>query len=192
MGILPDWKIAALCSREKPMITPFVPQTVREKNGRRVVSYGVSSFGYDARVAGEFKVFCDTHCAIMDPKQVDPKAFVDVQIDDGKALTIPAHGYVLGHTIETFDIPRDIAVTCLGKSTYARSGLLVNVTPLEPEWRGQVTLEFANLLPIPTKVWVGEGICQFLFFRGEHECRISYADKGGKYQDQRGVVTART
>lgn len=192
MGALSDELIEHYChpDRLRPMISPFSAKSVTKGSAdQRLISFGNSSYGYDARLDTKFKVFSDTHCAVMDPKEVDARAFVDIETD---VLTIPPRGYVLGHTLEVFDIPRDVVVICLGKSTYARTGLIVNVTPLEPEWRGQVTLEFFNALPIPTKVYAGEGICQFVFLRGERPCRTSYADKKGKYQDQRGVVLAKT
>jgi dCTP deaminase len=204
-GILNDVQIDMLCRGPTPMITPFREGQVRyvDQNWNsveadrvqayRAISFGVGSFGYDARLAGDFKVFADTHCTIMDPKNPPANAYVDVHVDDGvpgNCLVIPAHGYVLAHTVETFNLPQDVVMICLGKSTYARSGLLVNVTPGEPGWEGQITLELANLLPIPTKVYVGEGICQFLFFRGLRP-RVSYSDKGGKYMGQRGVVLPR-
>lgn len=197
MGVLADHQIQGRCyswryPNRGPMIEPYVHETQRQSpTGDKIVSYGVTSYGYDARLAGDFLVFHDTNCAIMDPKNVDQSAFVPKTVPMWEALIIPPHGYVLAHTIETFDIPRDVAATCIGKSTYARSGILINVTPLEPEWRGQVTLEIANLLPIPSKVYVGEGICQFVFHVGDAVCNVSYADKGGKYQDQKGVVTSR-
>lgn len=202
-GPLPDHEITALAYRDtRPMITPFEPESVKEvtlsakgefgspnlETLRKVISYGTSSYGYDARLAETFKVFSDTYCAVMDPKDPDPRAFVDRT--EKERLIIPPRGYVLGHTIETFDIPDDVVVVCLGKSTYARTGLIVNVTPLEPGWRGQVTLEFFNALPIPTIVYPGEGICQFIFLRGA-PCERPYGVRSGKYNDQRGVVLSR-
>lgn len=195
MGLVPDFKIRELA--EAGMITPFEPSQVKRIERAdgvlgKAVSFGVSSFGYDARLAPEFKVFTPVHSqgsiAIMDPKEPDPHAFVDVVSD---TLIIPPHGYVLARTMETFDIPRDILAICVGKSTYARSGLTVNVTPLEPGWPGEVTLELGNLLPIPLRVYAYEGICQFLFLRGEAPCETSYRDRDGKYMDQRGVTPAR-
>ena len=171
------------------MITPFVDGQVREEG----ISYGLSSFGYDARVADEFKVFR----RVRDPwvHVVDPKAFrddvlcEDVTTDD--YVVIPPNSFVLGRTLEYFQIPRDILVVCLGKSTYARCGIVVNVTPLEPEWHGYVTMEFSNTTPYPAKLYANEGACQFLFFRGDRPCEVSYADRSGKYQGQHGVVTPR-
>lgn len=198
MGALPDHMIRTLSADDfRPMIRPFEPDSVKEveaglmgeRGMRKVISFGTSSYGYDARLGSSFKQFSDTYCAIMDPKAPDPRAFVDRE--EKERLIIPPHGYVLGHTIETFDIPDDVVVICLGKSTYARTGLIVNVTPLEPGWRGQVTLEFYNALPIPTIVYPGEGICQFIFVRGESACELTYAKRSNKYQDQRGVVLSR-
>lgn len=198
MGPLSDEEIIEL--GEKGWIKPFERAQVKEieklddegvLRRLKAVSFGVSSYGYDARLGRNFKVFSDTHCAVMDPKNPDPRAFVDISVD-GDYLTLPPHGYTLAFTVERFRIPRDVVVICLGKSTYARSGVLVNVTPLEPDWEGHVTLELANLLPIPTRIYVGEGICQFIFLRGSRAPRISYADKGGKYQGQEAApVVAR-
>jgi dCTP deaminase len=200
LGVLADWQLREL--GEKGMISPFEPTSVKEVRGdlqiggkdlmKKVISYGTSSYGYDARLAPEFKVFTpvspDGGNVIMDPKNPDPRCFVDVNADE---LILPPNGYALGVTMETFEIPEDVIVICLGKSTYARTGLIVNVTPLEPGWRGQVTLEFANCLPIPTKLYAHEGICQFLFMRGEKPCEDHYGKRSGKYQDQKGIVTAR-
>ena len=190
MTILCDSQIEQLAV--KGMISPFEPKTVRAHDSgaglTRVVSYGLSSYGYDARLATTFRIFSDTFCSVMDPKNPPVSSFIEVNTSN--PLVIPPRSYVLAHTIETFDIPPDVMVVCLGKSTYARSGLLVNVTPLEPCWRGQVTLELANLLPIPTTIYPTEGVCQFLFYRGT-PCRVSYEAKGGKYQDQKGIVLPR-
>lgn len=192
MGLLSDRQIRLL--GQEGRITNFAPEQVKKlDNGERAISYGVTSYGYDSRLAPDFKVFTPVHpdgvVAIMDPKKPDPRLFVDIKTDE---LIIPPYGYVLGRTMETFDIPRDITVICIGKSTYARTGLIMNVTPLESEWRGEVTLEFFNALPIPTKVYANEGICQFLFLRGEENCETSYADRDGKYMDQKGIVLSRT
>lgn len=166
------------------LITPFAPAQVRDG----VISYGVTSYGYDARIGNLFKVFTNTFGAIIDPKNFNPAAFITREVKDGDAVVIPPNSFVLGETVEEFVIPRSVLAVCLGKSTYARCGLIVNVTPLEPEWRGKVTVEISNTTPLPAKVYAGEGIMQILFFRGEKECGTSYADKKGKYQDQAGIM----
>ncbi|HET7088606.1 MAG TPA: dCTP deaminase, partial [Anaerolineae bacterium] len=153
-----------------------------------VISYGVSSYGYDIRVADEFKIFTNVHSAIVDPKHFDPKSMVDFK---GDVCIIPPNSFVLGRTIEYFRIPRDVLVVCLGKSTYARCGLIVNVTPLEPEWEGHVTLEISNTTPLPAKVYANEGIAPVLFFVADSECEVSYKDKKGKYDKQTGIVLPR-
>lgn len=193
-----------ICQLGEAFISPFVPQQVRKLRNKlfsvpdgavcediRAISFGTSSYGYDARLANEFKVFTDLRCSIMDPKNPPDDAFVDMTAPEGQPFVIPPGGYVLGRTVEHFCMPPDVISLCVGKSTYARSGLIVNVTPLEPAWRGYVTLEFMNALPIPTLVYPNEGICQFLFFRGS-PCRTNYDDRGGKYQDQVGVVLPRS
>ncbi len=166
---------------KKGMIEPF---TERQQRGDSI-SYGVSSYGYDARVADEFKIFTNVDSAIVDPKNFDNSSFVDRKTD---CCIIPPNSFVLARTVEYFRIPRDILVVCLGKSTYARCGIVVNVTPLEPEWEGHVTLEFSNTTPLPAKLYANEGACQFLFFKGDQPCDISYADRAGKYMCQRGVT----
>lgn len=176
MGILPDWMI-----ERDVKIEPFAPQQHRPG----VISYGVTSYGYDVRVDRRFKVFTNVYGSTVDPKNFDPKSFVDIE---GDFCIIPPNSFALAETIEYFDIPRDMLVVCLGKSTYARCGIIVNVTPLEPEWRGRVTIEISNTTPLPAKIYAGEGIAQMLFFRGEGVCRVSYADKKGKYQDQKGLT----
>jgi len=163
------------------MIEPFVEAQRREG----CISYGLSSYGYDARVADEFKIFTNVDNALVDPKDFAVNSFVDRKTD---VCIIPPNSFALAETVETFEIPRDILATCLGKSTYARCGIIVNVTPLEPEWRGKVTIEISNTTPLPAKVYAGEGIAQVLFMRAEAPCRTSYADKKGKYQDQSGLT----
>lgn len=165
----------------KGMIEPFVEH--QEKQG--VISYGLSSYGYDARVADEFKVFTNVDNAIVDPKNFSPTSFVDRK---GEVCIIPPNSFVLARTVEYFRIPRDVLVVCLGKSTYARCGIIVNVTPLEPEWEGHVTLEFSNTTPLPAKIYAHEGACQFLFLKGEGLCEVSYRDRHGKYMGQQGVT----
>ncbi len=166
------------------MITPF------EENLRRngVISYGLSSYGYDARIADDFKVFTNIDNALVDPKNFSENSFVTRKTD---VCIIPPNSFVLAHTVEYFKIPRDVLVICLGKSTYARCGLIVNVTPLEPEWEGHVTLEISNTTPLPAKVYANEGVCQFLFIKADSLCETSYADRGGKYMKQLGVTLPR-
>ncbi|MBB2203911.1 dCTP deaminase [Gluconacetobacter takamatsuzukensis] len=183
MPIMPDSWIRRMAS-EAGMIEPFVEQQKREG----VISYGLSSYGYDARVAEEFKIFTDVDNAIVDPKDFAANSFVT---RTGPVCIIPPNSFALAHTIEYFRIPRDTLVVCLGKSTYARCGIIVNVTPLEPEWEGQVTIEISNTTPLPARIYANEGICQFLFFQGASPCEVSYADRAGKYMGQRGVATPR-
>lgn len=180
MSILPDHAIRKL-AREQGMIEPFVEAQQREST----ISYGLSSYGYDARVSDEFKIFTNVDSAVVDPKNFSDAGFVDRKTD---VCVIPPNSFALARTVEYFRIPRDVLVICLGKSTYARCGIIVNVTPLEPEWEGHVTLEFSNTTPLPAKIYANEGACQFLFLRGEEACEISYADRKGKYMGQRGVT----
>ena len=182
-GILPDSWIRTQ-ARENDLITPFVEAQKRDG----VISYGVSSYGYDARVSDEFRVFTNVDSAIIDPKDFRDEAFVERKQD---VCIIPPNSFVLARTVEYFKIPRDVLVICLGKSTYARCGIIVNVTPLEPEWEGHVTLEFSNTTPLPAKIYANEGACQFLFLRGESVCEVSYSDRKGKYQGQTGVTLPR-
>jgi dCTP deaminase len=168
-------------SLEHGMIEPFEDRQVREN----VVSYGLSSYGYDIRVGDEFKIFTNINNTVIDPKNFDPRSFVDVRSD---VCIVPPNSFALAHTIEYFRIPRDILTICLGKSTYARCGIIVNVTPFEPEWEGTVTLEISNTTPLPAKIYANEGIAQVLFFQGDEPCEVSYADKKGKYLKQRGVT----
>jgi dCTP deaminase len=169
---------------EKGMITPFAENQVREG----VISYGISSYGYDMRISDEFKVFSSTNTAIMDPKQFDARNMFDFK---GDVCIIQPNSYVLATSIERFKIPRDTIVICLGKSTYARCGITVNVTPLEPEWEGHVTIEISNTTPLPAKVYANEGIAQIIFLGADEVCERSYADKSGKYQAQKGITLAK-
>lgn len=187
-GILPDHEITLLA--RAGMIEPFEPVQVSKRDGARVLSYGVSSYGYDARVADDFKVFTNTYGTIVDPKNFDDRSFVDVRAKDGYVI-VPPNSFVLGRTVERFRIPRDVLVVCVGKSTYARCGIIVNVTPLEPGWEGHVTLEFSNTTPLPAKLYANEGACQFIFLRSASPCQTSYADRKGKYQGQTGVTPPR-
>lgn len=180
MGLKPDHWIRRMALEQK-MIEPFVDRQVREN----VISYGLSSYGYDMRVADEFKIFTNVHSAIVDPKQFAPNSFVDFQ---GDVCVIPPNSFALARSVEYFRIPRQVLTICLGKSTYARCGLIVNVTPFEPEWEGYVTLEISNTTPLPAKVYANEGLAQVLFFEADDMCEVSYADKRGKYQGQHGVT----
>ena len=183
MPIMPDSWIRQMAT-EKGMIEPFVETQKREGT----ISFGLSSYGYDARVADEFKVFTNVDNAIVDPKNFSDTGFVNRK---GETCIVPPNSFVLAHTVEYFRIPRDILVICLGKSTYARCGLIVNVTPLEPEWEGQVTIEISNTTPLPARIYANEGICQFLFLQGAAPPEVSYADRRGKYMGQRGVSLPR-
>ncbi len=176
-------------SMQHDMITPFEPKQVRSVNGQKVISFGTSSYGYDVRCAKEFKIFTNINSAIVDPKNFSENSFVNFE---GDVCIIPPNSFALARTVEYFKIPRDVLVVCLGKSTYARCGIIVNVTPLEPEWEGHVTLEFSNTTNLPAKIYAGEGVAQMLFFQSDEICQTSYADRGGKYQGQRGVTLPRT
>jgi dCTP deaminase len=175
-------------AREHGMIEPFQPGQVREGTAGRVISYGTSSYGYDVRCAPEFKIFTNINSTIVDPKQFDEKSFVDLSAD---VCIIPPNSFALSRTVEFFRIPRNVLVVCLGKSSYARCGIICNVTPLEPEWEGHVTLEFSNTTPLPAKIYANEGVAQMLFFESDEVCETSYADRGGKYQGQTGVTLPR-
>ncbi len=183
MSIQPDHWIRKM-ALEHGMIEPFVENQV--SNG--VISYGVSSYGYDIRVTDEFKIFTNVNSAIVDPKDFDPKSFVDFK---GEVCIVPPNSFALSRTIEYFRIPRNVLTICVGKSSYARCGVIVNVTPFEPEWRHYVTLEISNTTPLPAKIYANEGIAQVLFFVANEECEISYADKKGKYQAQQGITLPR-
>jgi len=170
---------------EQAMIEPFEPYQIKEVEGRPVVSFGTSSYGYDVRCADEFKLFTNVYSAIVDPKKFDSKSFVDIK---GEYVIIPPNSFALARTVEYFRIPRNVMTICLGKSTYARCGIIVNVTPFEPEWEGYVTLEFSNTTPMPAKIYANEGVAQVLFFEADEICEVSYKDRGGKYQGQHGVT----
>jgi dCTP deaminase len=172
-------------AQETGMIEPFEPGQVREVDGRKIVSYGTSSYGYDIRCSNEFKLFTNINSTIVDPKNFDPNSFVEVISD---FCIIPPNSFALARTVEYFRIPRSVLTVCLGKSTYARCGIIVNVTPFEPEWEGYVTLEFSNTTPLPAKIYANEGIAQVIFFEADEECETSYKDRGGKYQGQVGVT----
>ena len=166
---------------EYDMINPYNDRQMREG----VISYGVSSYGYDLRVADEFKIFTNVNSAIVDPKNFDARSFIDVK---GASILVPPNSFALARSVEYFKIPRDVLTICVGKSTYARCGIIVNVTPFEPEWEGFVTLEISNTTPLPAKIYANEGLCQILFFQGDEPCETSYKDKSGKYQKQHGIV----
>ena len=171
------------------MIDPFEPRQIRSVSGRKVISFGTSSYGYDVRCSNEFKVFTNIHSTIVDPKNFDERSFVDFE---GQECLIPPNSFALARTVEYFRIPSDILTICLGKSTYARCGIIVNVTPLEPEWEGHVTLEFSNTTNLPAKVYAGEGVAQMIFFQSDEQCQETYKQRGGKYQGQTGVTLPRT
>jgi dCTP deaminase len=180
MGLKPDHWIIRM-AREQHMIEPFAEGQVRDG----VISYGVSSYGYDIRVADEFKIFTNVYSAVVDPKHFDPRSMVDFK---GEVCVIPPNSFALARTVEYFRIPRNVLTVCLGKSTYARCGIIVNVTPFEPEWEGFVTLEISNTTPLPARIYANEGIAQVLFFEADEPCRVSYAEKKGKYQSQKSIV----
>lgn len=185
MSIKSDKWIKEMSSNHK-MIEPFEHGQVREgKDNERLISYGTSSYGYDVRCSNEFKVFTNIHSATVDPKKFDENSFVDVVSD---VCVIPPNSFALASTVEYFRIPRNVLTICLGKSTYARCGIIVNVTPLEPEWEGHVTLEFSNTTSLPAKIYANEGVAQMLFLESDEECEVSYKDRGGKYQGQTGVT----
>jgi dCTP deaminase len=171
--------------KDARMIEPFAPEQVRHSDGEKIVSYGTSSYGYDVRCASEFKIFTNINSTIVDPKRFDAKSFVDFT---GDICIIPPNSFALARTVEFFRIPRNVLTICLGKSTYARCGIIVNVTPLEPEWEGHVTLEFSNTTPLPAKIYANEGVAQMLFFESDEVCSTSYRDRGGKYMGQMGVT----
>ncbi|MBT4921430.1 MAG: dCTP deaminase [Rickettsiales bacterium] len=185
MSVLSDNEIIELATKDG-MISPFVESATKiNSSGERIISYGTSSYGYDARVSDEFKIFTNVDSVIVDPKKFSNEGFVTRKTD---VCVIPPNSFALARTVEYFKIPRDVLVICVGKSTYARCGIIVNVTPLEPEWEGHVTLEFSNTTPLPAKIYAGEGACQFIFLKANKTCAISYKDRAGKYMKQRGVT----
>lgn len=183
MSVMSDRWIRKM-ALEQRMIEPFTETQVRAG----VISYGLSSYGYDVRIADEFKIFTNINHTVVDPKSFDPRSFVDIKAAE---CIIPPNSFALARSVEYFRIPRDVLVVCVGKSSYARCGIIVNVTPLEPEWEGIVTLEVSNTTPLPARIYAGEGIAQFLFFQGDEPCETSYADKKGKYQAQQGLTLPR-
>ena len=184
MSVLSDKGIRKMC-KEEDMISPFEEKQVRGKS----ISYGLSSFGYDARVSDEFKIFTNVNSEIVDPKNFKPTNFVTKNVSE---CIIPPNSFVLARTVEKFKIPNDVLVICLGKSTYARCGIIVNVTPLEPGWEGYVTLEFSNTTPLPAKIYANEGVAQMIFLESDEDCEESYRDRKGKYQGQTGVTLPKT
>ena len=175
-------------SNNEDMISPFIETQVKTDASGKIISYGVSSYGYDARVSNEFKIFTNINTAIVDPKNFDNDSLVHKETD---VCIIPPNSFALARTVEYFKIPKDVLVICVGKSTYARCGIIVNVTPLEPGWEGHVTLEFSNTTPLPAKIYAKEGACQFLFLKGNEQCRTTYSDRAGKYMHQTGVTLPR-
>jgi dCTP deaminase len=184
MGIKSDKWIRRM-AQGHGMIEPFEPNQIKNNNAGPIVSYGTSSYGYDIRCSDEFKIFTNINSTIVDPKKFDPTSFVDFK---GDVCIIPPNSFALARTVEFFRIPRNVLTICLGKSTYARCGIIVNVTPLEPEWEGHVTLEFSNTTPLPAKIYANEGVAQVIFIEGDEICETSYKDRGGKYQGQKGVT----
>ena len=176
-------------AKDHKLLDPFEPGQVREMDGRKVISYGTSSYGYDIRCSDEFKIFTNVNSTLIDPKEFDPDSFIDVKSD---VCIIPPNSFMLARTVEYFRIPRNVLTVCLGKSTYARCGIIINVTPFEPEWEGYATLEFSNTTPLPAKIYANEGVAQVLFFESDEVCETSYQDRGGKYQKQHGVTLPRT
>jgi dCTP deaminase len=183
MGLKPDHWIRKM-AQEQGMIEPFTEKQVRQD----IISYGLSSYGYDVRVSNQYKIFTNAYSAIVDPKNFDPKSFVDFE---GDVCVIPPNSFVLARSIEYLRIPRSVLTICIGKSSYARCGLIVNVTPLEPSWHGHITLEISNTTPLPAKVYSNEGVAQLVFLEADEECEVSYADRQGKYQGQTGVTLPR-
>ena len=193
MSVKSDRWILRMC-REQGMISPFEEKLVRDIEGRRIISAGLSSYGYDLRLADDgFRVFSPIASAEIDPKNFDERSLIEAPAraaeDGSRYWLLPPHSYALGVTVETFNIPRNVIAICVGKSTYARSGLIVNTTPLEPGWRGRLVLEFSNSADLPIRVYANEGIAQVTFFESDEDCEISYADRTGKYQNQTGLVT---
>lgn len=187
MSVCPDRWIRKM-SQEHGMIEPFIDGQVRSDENGRIISYGLSSYGYDLRVSDEFKVFTNVHSAMVDPKDFDEKSFVDIKTD---ICVVPPNSFALARSVEYFRIPRNVLTICVGKSTYARCGIIVNVTPFEPEWEGHVTLEISNTTPLPAKIYANEGLAQVVFFEASEVCETSYSDRGGKYMKQRGITVPR-
>lgn len=193
MTIKSDKWIKWQCSSDIPenrMINPFVSTQIRQSftYNKKVISYGVSSYGYDIRLAPEMKLFTNAYTSVIDPKNFDEKSLINLPLQENSYFILPANHFALGRSIEFFKVPRNVLITCVGKSTYARCGLIVPATPFEPEWEGHVTLEFSNTTSLPMKIYANEGIAQVLFFESDEECEVSYADRKGKYQSQTGIT----
>ncbi len=193
MSILSDRQIAALCKNNAPMINPFTPTCVRKnESGVKIISTGASSYGYDVALSDKFKIFTNINSAVIDPKRFDERCLIDADIkhdeDGSKYVILPPNSYLLGVTVERFKIPRDIMVICVGKSTYARAGAIVNTTPIEPGFEGNVVIEVSNSTNLPLRIYAFEGIAQFMFFQGNEPCVVSYADRAGKYQGQEAQI----
>ena len=188
MSIRPDTWIARM-AKKQGMIEPFVEEQVRSIDGRPVISYGTSSFGYDIRVSNQFRIFTNVYGSVIDPKNFDPKGLVEVKSD---VCVIPPNSFALALSVEWFRIPNNVLTICVGKSTYARCGVIVNVTPFEPGWEGKAVLEISNTTPLPAKVYAGEGLAQVLFFESDTPCKTSYADRKGKYQNQNDIILPKT
>ena len=187
MGVHADHWIRRM-AKDHGMIEPFEEKLIRQKDGQPIISYGLSSYGYDLRVADEFKVFTNVYSAVVDPKNFDDRSFVEMR---GESCLVPPNSFALARSVEYFRIPRDVLTLCIGKSTYARCGIIVNVTPFEPEWEGHVTLEISNTTPLPARIYAGEGLAQVLFLAAVEQCEMTYAGRGGKYQAQRGITLPR-
>ncbi|MCX6965169.1 MAG: dCTP deaminase [Verrucomicrobia bacterium] len=188
MGVCSDQWIRRMAT-EKGMIEPFVDgQIKKSETGEHVISYGLSSYGYDLRVSNEFKVFTNVYGSVVDPKSFDDRSFVDMETD---VCVVPPNSFALARSVEYFRIPREVLTICVGKSTYARCGIIVNVTPFEPEWEGHVTLEISNTTPLPARIYANEGLAQVVFFQASEVCETSYADRAGKYMGQRGITIPR-
>lgn len=187
--VLSDEEIKARCSDDcaNPMIRPFTDHQVKTEDGKRIVSYGLSSYGYDIRCGSEFKIFHNAHCSLVDPKEFDPRNFVDL-VQEDEPILIPPNSFALCRSFEYIKVPRDVLVICIGKSTYARCGVIANVTPLEPEWEGHITIELSNTTPNPAMIYPFEGVCQLVFHKGSQVCSTSYKDRQGKYMGQQGVT----
>lgn len=188
MSICPDIWIEKMATRHG-MIEPFVARQIRSIDGMPVISYGLSSFGYDIRVSGKFRIFTNVHGTVIDPKNFDPQGLIEV---DSDICIIPPNSFALALSVEWFRIPEDVLTVCVGKSTYARCGIIVNVTPFEPGWQGRAVLEISNTTPLPAKIYAGEGLAQVLFFKSDTPCRTSYADRDGKYQNQKNITLPKT
>jgi len=186
MSILSDIEIRERSLKDE-MITPFVDKLIRTTENQGVLSYGVSSYGYDVRVSNEFKIFTNINSSIIDPKNFSNDNFITKKVQDNESIILPPNSFALANTVETFKVPRDVIIICVGKSTYARCGIVINVTPIEPEFEGQVVLEFSNTTNLPAKIYAGEGACQFVFFKADKVCETSYKDRNGKYQGQTGI-----